>query len=236
MNPDFENLTDDIAAAAAHPGWDSGLPLPAALSYFANKGKRSMPEPTKSTADIILAGVESCLLAINTIEVFKDAPHARAQAIVAASRKVLAHWGLEIKVPAAPAGTDDPQGPLGAGEDAPSAPVASKPAVLIWPPREPMLPAVYTENFYVPRESFLAWVDGVVSVSLADATFAVLSTDRLIFTGAGHWSVEHNCWVLRMIVKRDGLHTIWALSKRVVPGDEIPKVIDASKIAGNTDP
>jgi len=207
------------------------LPLPGIAAYF--NRKKPMPEPTKSNADIILAGVHSCSLACNVIDHFDEVGvNVTTQSLVQAAREVLKYWGLTVtEVPQA---SSKPSAPL--VDDAPPVPTPE----LRWPPLEPTLPAVYTENFYLVRD--LPASDPMMTAKLETAdpnplTTAALSPgQQLSFLGTARWRSEQQCWLMRMAMVGAGVDVkLWVFSKALKPGDEVPKVIDATKMAGNAD-
>ena len=227
MNTDFDQIADSLKH------WDTEAKdtLGAIASY--QKLKELMPEP-KTNADLIVAGVHSCLLALDTIEELEKFDHPRPQAMIAAAHGVLKHWGLEIKATAKPEAS------------VAEAPVSASPPAapeLIWPPPEPTLPAIYTENYYLVRD--LAFTDPMMVAKLeaadplqplTDTTLA--SGTQLSFLGTARWSSEHGCWLMRMhlsITPAMG-NNLWVFSKALKPGDEIPKVVDSATLAGNNDP
>lgn len=200
------------------------------------------PLPHRTNGDVIMAGVSSCFLAVATIQRFEKDPHPAARASVAASRQVLAAWGLEIATltPKEAQAAD-----FRASEPDPDPDPAPTEEVLHWPPPEPALPAIYTQNYYIVRSE----VSDYLSVAKREQPMPVGSLgeiqlvdhqlghgDRLSFLGVARWSSERECWLMRMHSTVGIGFNLWVYSKALKPGDEIPKVIDAAAQARSTDP
>ena len=113
-------------------------------------------------------------------------------------------------------------------EDIPdAAPVA--PDVLQWPPPRPELPAVYQENYYIPRGAIfairahtLAISDGYHTPPLPEPDVPFKPMDKLTFLGQVEWNQSRDCWLMRM-ESLSKQYQVWVFSKDVQPGDEIPR-------------
>jgi len=225
------------------PGWDNSAADAAAVSAYARaKESPTMQRPrSRTTADVILSGVRSCFLALETIRELEFATHPTPQAMVSAARQVLTDWGIEVKpreVPPDPIPNAEPPPVPGV---VPSATEPTESVELKWPPPAPTLPGVYTENYYHPRESHLVWPahDGPGARFIDNPSVPIGTGDRLVFKGSALWWYLEDCWLMRMTVLPNNtmldVQHVWVLSKHIKPGDEIPSVIAAAQ-AKSTDP
>jgi hypothetical protein len=211
MNSAIDDMIGDIGAAAFSK-WESPLPLPAAFAAYSRLKEKSMPQ--KPESELIIAGVHSCLLATQVLEIdwVKEIP--TVAVMRRAALAVLRHWGLELETIAAAPDASPP--------DAPEGPEP----VLRWPPLPPPkynLPSVYAENLYVVREG------GGTAAREPDNGLVVLSGgESLQFLGQARFLTDEQCWLMQMQrslaagPQEDNI--VWVRSKDVKPGDEIPKV------------
>lgn len=200
----------DISAALRVPNlWDNPfndalLAMSAAKTYYQQEQDDLRPmQPTTSDVKIIMAGVQSCILAHQVLNTkWSDPEGAAAQLATESARVVLKYWGIEIK------SVDQPE-------------PASKPAEMIWPPvhldgrpRFSALPDVYKENYYHVYEAQTVPSGGTVG-------FVVNPEDLLVLQKA-YWSEEALQWRLQVLFQRPtGNEFFWINHCQVKPGEEI---------------
>jgi hypothetical protein len=212
MHSNFDALAAQLAAID-HVAADTA----AAVAAYQQEKQEPMneEEESKTNADIICAGVRACHLALEVLQRVpsdeEEGGNAYSRSMRYTAKKVLADWGIDR----------EPR-PLVPPETA--TPPASPPDTLMWPPPAPtsgnyILPDVYKENFY-------SRIDVLASVPYT--TMVLLDS---------FWHQQDLVWRMRFRIMTTGTSqdTMWLTHTLVKPGDEIPKV-DASTLAGNTDP
>lgn len=208
----------DIATAIRMPNlWDNPfndalLAMSAAKTYYQREQDDLRPmQPTTSDVKIIMAGVQSCILANQVLCTKWENPESpEAKVAVASALTVLKYWGIEIK-------DVEPKPTNPAPEPAPA------PAEMIWPPvhldgrpRFSALPDVYKENYYHVYED-AARRDPANPI----VGFLLTPEDQLLLQKA-YWSEEAMQWRLQMLLKREGGDQVfWINHCQVKPGEEI---------------
>ena len=204
MIPDLDEMVGQLMAAASVPTWDSNVanPYAAVAAHHHSKKDETME---KSTADIILAGVHSCMLATLAIDVTKDHRSVAAECIREAAVRVLKHWGLDVKAPEAQ-------------NQAPDASPPPEQQTLVWPPVDRLgrplatnLHDVYKENYYhVHEQTMLSrGIDGLI-----------LNPEDELTLQAAYWNEESLTWRMQFASSHK---RFWLSHSQVKPGEEIPK-------------
>lgn len=207
------DLSDFAAALRAPSLWDNPFleSLPAVSRYYQQKQDNLPPmQPTTSDVKIIMAGVQSCILANQVLSTQWGNPDSpEAKIATATALTVLKYWGIEIK------------------DVTPEVVAASvpnpKPDVLVWPPvdREgrPLkmtLPDVYKENYYHVREQTVVLNNPAISGT-------TVTPDHQLTLREAYWNEEALQWRLQFSnASLPGQEPFWIDHGKVRVGDEIP--------------
>ena len=226
MNTDYKDLVDQMVSAIPR-FWEADNTA-AMFAYHHAKEKRHMRTEHSDQTSLILAGVQSCVLANQVLSItWGDPGDPQTQVTVACAKAVLKCWGIDLS-------------PLHRAAPIKNDPPTPEPATLVWPPVDrtglpltPVLPDVYRENYYYTIGS--VEIPHPRDASILD--WSILAPSTRLVLHESYWN--HESLVRRMRFSAPsipGLAKFWLDHSQVKPGEEIPKVIESATQARNNDP
>jgi len=203
MNPDFESLADQIAAAAR---WDTGTDsLHAAVAAYQHQHtkEQAMTPETPKHADfykLLLAGTRACSLAFLVINSAKD------KTVQKVAQDVLRDWGITLETQ----------------ENPPAAPNPEPEPELIWPPvdrfgspLETTLSPIYFEHYYHVHED-------LTRVHNTGTTGYIIKPENQLTPVSAYWEEERRVWRMKFLPWNGSVTgEIWISHCAVHPGDKI---------------